>query len=83
MPKVKYLTAHKEPPLQDVSDEIYNALRRLHMTKYEAAEKVFGVSKTTMNNWINNPETMPLGKLMRACKMLDIPLDKMREALRY
>lgn len=83
MPKVTYINKKPEQPLQRVSDEIYTALRKSGMTKVEAAERVFGVSKPTMNLWINEPEKMPLGKLMRACRMLSIPLDTIRAALRY
>lgn len=68
---------------EDLIALIWGRAAVLGLNDTQLAEK-FGMSRTTLLSWKKNPKKgFSIEKLLRVCRVLDIPLDDLRAAIHY
>lgn len=80
MPRVKL----NEPARDRVKELILGQKHRCAFDD-ERMAKLMGVSRATYSRRMNQQKTTewPLREVLRTCKQLNVPIDELREAIRY
>lgn len=62
---------------------LLNGAAALDSKSPELIGKVIGMSRNTAHKYLESPEKLPLDKLLRLGKNLNIPIEDLRECMRY
>lgn len=79
MPRIKATRSPRDYPLELIRGRLDTS----SYTKAYLAEKL-GKSERTVERWLARPsDEWPLGLLKRTCRLLDIPMDELRSAIKW
>ena len=68
---------------EDLIALIWGRSAAMGLNDGQLAEKI-GMSRSTLSDWKKDPKKcFSIEKLLRVCRVLDIPLEDLREAIHY